>query len=201
MAKTTMRESMRDGILDWMIKEYDKKAEGSIDKIRDKAAAVANKALRVKFPEADMAVLRKYSLTDIDGCIKFMNSETAQVFGVEFDFKYDGSGKRIYPVPLADIPSRRGCRSGDVFPVSATAQAALEAFTKAKEDAKAARDLKIRDYKSFLAACKTVDEFNETVPLPDDLRNRYMSGGALIAISPEKIAEIGKDFKAKKASR
>lgn len=197
MAKTPMRESMREGILDWMMKQYDEHNKNKIDKVRDRAVAAVNKTLRVKFPESDMIILRKYSLGTIDGCLKFVNSETGQVFGVQFDYQYDGGHNRVWEAAIADIPHRSGCRSGDVFSVTPTAQQAIEAFTKAKEDAKAERDAKFRDYKSFLAACKTVDEFNEAVPLPEALRNRYMSGGALIAISPEKVAEISKDFKRK----
>lgn len=198
MAKTPMRESMREGILDWMMKQYDEKNKTRLDKVRDKAVAVVNKALRVRYPESDILVLRKYNLTTVDGCIKFVNSDTGQVSGVEFGYFYDAEHKRVWEAQIADIPARMGCRSGDIFSVSPAAQATIEAFTKAKEDAKADRDAKQRDYKSFLAACKTVDEFNDSVPLPDDLKQRYMSGGALIAISPEKIAEISKDFKRKR---
>ena len=200
MAKTVMRESMREGILNWMTKQYDDNNKTNINKVRDKAVAVINKALRVKFPESDMVILRKYSLTHIDGCLKFVNSETGQVFGVQFDYDYDKASNRIWEADIADIPHRQGCRSGDVFSVAPTAQQTIEAFIKAKEDMKHARLEKLKAYKSFLAACKTVDEFNETVPLPEDLKMRYMVGGALIAINPEPVAEIKKDFKPKKAA-
>jgi hypothetical protein len=198
MAKTLMREATRESILEWMMKEYDAKHDGVLKKPYEKAAAAANKAIRAKYPEADMVVLRKYNLAGRDGCLRFVNQDTGQVFGVEFYPNYGESALGVTKEFLADMPKGRGCGSSEVFSVNATQQAALQQFIAEKDSVKEARKQKVSDYKSFLAACKTVDEFNDAVPLPEDLRNRYMSGGALIAISPEKIAEISKDFKRKR---
>lgn len=199
MAKTPMREATRESIFEWMSSEYLTKNKDVLAKPREKAVTAINKAIRSKYPEADMIVLRKYSLTRRDGCLKYMNTENQQVSGVEFFGRYDSEDEESYAV-LADLPSSSGCRSGDVFPVSPTAFVALEAFTRAKQDDKELRETKFRQYKSLLAACKTVDELNEIVSLPEDLKQRYMTGGALIAINPETIASIKSDFKQNKAA-
>ena len=113
-----------------------------------------------------------------------------QVFGVTFSREEESAGR------LADLPRNGGCNRNDVFPVTATAQKAVEAYERAKDEANRTHNEKHRSYQSFLVSCKFVEEVNEVVKLPDDLRQRFMSGGgALVAINPDVIASIKSDFK------
>lgn len=203
MAKTNMTHERRAGILEWMYAQYDAKHLPALQKVASKAMAAASKAIRTKYPEADMAVLRKYGATRKDSCIQFMNTDTQQVFGVDFQLRnvrsYIGKSMPELDISgLADIPSNGGCRSNQVYPISSAGQKAIEDFSKAVDKFNAERTAKFTDYGAFTLACKTVDEFDEAIPLPDDLRTRYMAGGALIHLSEEKIAELKKEFSPKK---
>jgi hypothetical protein len=146
-----------------------------------------NVAIRKKYPEDDMAILRKYDATRKDRCLRFVDSESNQFFG--FDWEYEAE-----PKELADVPTKRGCRSDDVFPVSPTGREAIEALAIARDDAKQARFLKERDYRSFLESSRFVEDVHEVVPLPEDMQRRYMSGSPLIAVNEDVIASIKKDF-------
>lgn len=205
MTKTTMTHERRKGILEWMFAQYDAKHLPALQKAANKAMAAATLAIRKKYPERDMAVMRKYNATHKDNCLKFMNTDTQQVFGVDFDVSRRQNYTEVEIGDLnlemlADLPGSRGCTNGDVFPVSANQQEAIESFVRAADQFRAARAAKFSEYGAFTLACKTVNEFNETIPLPEDMATRFMSGGALIHLSEEKIAELKKEFAPKKAA-
>jgi hypothetical protein len=146
-----------------------------------------NTAIRKKYPETDMAVLRKYGVTRQDRCLRFMDTESNQVFG--FDWGY-GS----IPADLADLPTGNGCRSDDVFPITPASREAIELFNKTREDARETRRQKEQDYYSFLCACRFVEDVHEVVPLPEDMQRRYMSGSPLVAVNDELLAGIKREF-------
>jgi hypothetical protein len=90
--KTRFTEEKRGVVLDYMMDHYDsEQKDTTFAKLRDKAVAIANKVLRKKYPESDIEVLRKYNLTTYDRCLRFVDNESNQVFGVEFprEFKKD----------------------------------------------------------------------------------------------------------------
>ena len=58
----------------------------------------ANQAIRAKYPEDEMVILRKYELTREDRCPRFL-FPSERVDG--FHFQYES--------PIADMPSQRGC--------------------------------------------------------------------------------------------
>jgi len=201
MAKTPMTQARRAGILEWMYKQYDEKHLPALQKAAEKAIAAANKALRAKYPESDMVILRKYHCARQDVCLKFMDNETTQVFGIDFAIRRSSS---VFPLPnldlksIADIPSGRGCNSNEVFAISPTGRNAIEAFGKTLNEFAETRKNKFSDYGALTLGCKTVDELNEVIPLPEDIKQRYMSGAHLIALSEDKIAELKKEFSPKK---
>lgn len=187
MAKTRLSNDKRDGLLAWMMEQYDERHASDLEKPRARALKAMNTAIRKKYPEADMAVLRKYELTRRDRCLRFLDSDTNQLFGFDWGFgdNYDD---------LADVPSNGGCRSDSVFVVNPREREAIEAFEASRSDAKAARDQKRRDYRSFLEASRWVEDVHEVVPLPQDLQRQYMSGMALIPVNQELVATIKKEF-------
>jgi hypothetical protein len=183
MAKTRLSNEKRDGLLAWMMKQYDEKHANDLEKPQAKAIKAMNAAIRKKYPEADMAVLRKYNATRRDYCLRFVDSDSNQIFG--FDWGYNAE-----PAELADVPVRNGCRSDDVFPISPAGREAIEAFGKAREEAREAREQKQRDYYSFLCAYWFVEDVHDVVPLPEDMQRRYMSGSPLVAVNDELLADI-----------
>jgi hypothetical protein len=124
----------------------------------------------------------------VDNCLRLVNNDSGQVFGVLSDYREYDKGR------LADMPHGAGCRQSEAFPVSASAQKIIEAYTAKSEDQKAEHSKKRQEYFSFLAACKTVEDVDAVVPLPDDLKSRYLSGCALVAINPDVIALIRQEF-------
>ncbi|MFO0958233.1 MAG: hypothetical protein U0800_12540 [Isosphaeraceae bacterium] len=86
----------------------------------------ANSAIREKYPEAEMAVLRKYELARVDRCIK-VQMPSGRVDG--FSFKAD--------CEVADIPYNRHCNwtNNVVYPVSEAFEKAFDAHAKHKADA------------------------------------------------------------------
>ena len=187
MTKTRLSNEKRDGLLAWMMKQYDEKHADQLDKPKAKAVKVMNGAIRKKYPEADMAVLRKYNTTRQDYCLRFVDTETNQFFG--FDWGYGNT-----PEELSDVPAGSGCRSDDVFPISPVGHEAIEAFATARQEARAARMQKEQDYRSFLYAVRFVEDVHEVVPLPEDMQRRYMSGSPLVAVNEELIASIKEEF-------
>jgi hypothetical protein len=187
MAKTRMSNEKREALLNWMMTQYDEKNSKQFDKPRAKALKAMNSAIRKKYPEADMVVLRKYGVTRKDRCLRFVDAESNQFFG--FDWGYGQE-----PEELADVPNSRGCRSDDVFTVSPAGREAIEALVRAKEDAVTARRQKERDYRSFLEASRYVEDVHDVVPLPEDMQRRFMSGAPLIPVNEELIASIKSEF-------
>jgi hypothetical protein len=182
-----MTNDKRIGLLKWMMEQYDAKHENELDKPREKALKAMNVAVRKKYPEADMVVLRKYGVTRQDHCLRFVDSESNQVFGHEW-----GYGNA--PAELADVPANGGCRSDDVFPISPSGRETIQAYAKAKDEADKVRSKKLREYESFVDVCKTVDDFHEVVALPEDLQRRYMGTAALVAVSEDLIVSLKEEF-------
>ncbi len=110
MTRTTQLNKARRTI----IEEYGfKHIESSIDRTREndllqQLITHSNEAIRAKYPEADMAVLRKYEVVRTDHCLRFQ-------------FPCGRIDGRSFPsdAPLADMPRNSGCYSGEVFAVSA----------------------------------------------------------------------------------
>ncbi len=187
MAKTRMSNDKRETLLNWMMTQYDEKHTAQLDKPKAKALKAINSAIRKKYPESEMAVLRKYGVTRKDRCLRFVDSESNQFFGFDWGWNQE-------PEDLADVPNGRGCQNNDVFTISPVGREAIEAYTTAKEAAQNARRQKERDYRSFLEASKYVDDVHAVVPLPEDMQRRLMSGAPLIPVNEELIASIKSEF-------
>ena len=188
MAKTRFTEDKRNIIYQWMMDQYDKKQEGNVvDKLLEKAINAANKALVKRYPAKDMEVLKKYELTRKDICLTFIEEDSQRVFGCNFESEVREK--------FADIPHRGGCNNGVVFPISAAGAKTIEDYDNARQDANKARQQKKQDYRSFLAACKYVDDAHEVVPLPIEMHVRLFSGAAIIPINQELVNSLKNEFK------
>ncbi len=164
---------------------------GGIDRVRELAQlaillAGANKTIRQKYPEADMAILRKYKLERIDRCLKFQ-FPSGRVDG--FTFPHDTA--------VADVPYTRGCSYGtsDVFAVSAGAESAFDAHAKLKAENDKQQHHRISEFRGFLEACRYVEDVLDVIPLPDDLRKRLgHTSTALVAVTPETVKSLKAAF-------
>ena len=98
MTKRTQLNNARRAI----IEEYGfKHIESSIDRTREndllqQLVRYANEAIRAKYPEADMAVLRKYEVVRTDHCLRFQ-FPSGRVDGKSFPSD----------APLADMPQHQ----------------------------------------------------------------------------------------------
>jgi hypothetical protein len=144
----------------------------------------ANAAIRAKYPETDMAVLRKYQLESTDHCLKFQ-FPSGRVDGFRFP----------YGSELADLPYRRGCGSSDVFPVDAAFEAAYDLYAKLKQANDKLESERCKQFRDFLAACRCVQDVMEVIRLPDDTLRRLGQGSrALVAITPDTVESLKATF-------
>ncbi len=193
MSKLRLTNERRDAILDYMMAQYDEK--------RDKAAETAalddlieriNATLRVKYPEADMAVLRRYEVTRKDTCLRFAVLDTGRVFDVNFNRDYELL--EVVRPRLADIPGAAGCYRSEAFACDQALADAADHWMKLADAARDIRKRKHSEYRTFLYAAKTLDEVEEVVPLPEELRRKLGVANALIALSEDAVAGIKADF-------
>ena len=189
MAKKILLSNTRRDV----IREYGgKHIKASIDRIKQqKQLAIilkeANAAIRKKYPESDMVVLRKHDLARVDRCLKFQ-MPSGRVDG--FSFPADSE--------VADIPYNRHCHYGNspVLPVTEAFEKAFDAHAKHKADADKLEQEKYGQFISFLNACKTVEDVLEVIPLPEDIRKRLgFESTALVAVTPETVRSLRSTFK------
>ncbi|MFO0949635.1 MAG: hypothetical protein U0835_00495 [Isosphaeraceae bacterium] len=176
-----------------MIQEFGlKHIASTVDRVREhKLLATllegANAAIRAKYPEEDMAVLRKYKLQRVDRCLKFQ-FPSGRVDGFTFASE-DG---------LADLPYRAGCGyfSNDVFAVTTAFEKAIDEYAKLKDQNDKSEREKVTQFHGFLAVCQTLDEVLDVIPLPDDIKKRLgHNSTALVAVTPETVKSLKATFK------
>lgn len=205
MAKTRFTEEKRNIVHDYMMEQYDAKNKDAkaLAKMKDRVVKAINVVIRKKYPEAEMVVLRKYNLTRTDRCLKLVDSDTNAVFGIElrdspyWDDKDDEDYQKwkAQEVRLADLPYRIGCNSQDVYPIDPKGHQLIEEYLGIKETSEEKRKEKYRNYKSFLAACRYVEDAHEVVPFPKEMQIRLFSGASIVYINPEILAGIKEEFK------
>jgi hypothetical protein len=96
---------------------------------------------------------------------------------------------------LTDLPQRSGCLSGDTFAGSDAFAALFDDWQIADTEEKKARQIAVADYSAFVSACKTLEEIEVAVKLPEELRKRLVpASNTLVAVSPESLSKIKADF-------
>jgi hypothetical protein len=186
--KVKLTNARRDVIREFGVKHI---AE-SIDRTKEQKHLTvmidgANTTIRAKYPETDMAVLRKFQLEQTDRCLKFQ-FPSGRVDG--FNFPSDAA--------IADIPYCRSCRYGnnDVFAVTAAFEKAFDEHAKLKTESDKRQQEKVQEFLNFLGACQYVEEVLDVIPLPEDIRKRvgHESTG-LVAVTPETVKSLKATFK------
>lgn len=186
--KVKLTNAHRDVIREYGVKHI----SANIDRTKEKKhlgvmAEAANAAIRAKYPEADMVVLRRYKLEQTDRCLKFQ-LPSGRVDG--FNFPSDAA--------IADIPYCRSCHYGnsDVFVVSPAFEKSFDEYAKLKTESDKRQHEKMQEFMSFLGACQCVEEVLEVIELPEDIRKRvgHESTG-LVAVTPETVKSLKATFK------
>ena len=186
--KIKLNKSHREVIQDFGLKHI----ASTIDRGKEqKQLAIllegANAAVRKKYPEEDMVVLRKYKLERMDRCLKFQ-FPSGRVDGFTF----------VSPAEIVDLPYSKSCHYGnnDVFPVNAAFEKAFDEHAKLKLENDGRQTEKNREFMAFLTACQFLDEVLDVISLPDDIRKRLgHTSTALVAVTPETVKSLKATFK------
>lgn len=188
--KTRLTTAAREVTLSFMVQQMTMRMdEHSSFGMRTEATIQAtNMILRVKYPESDMVVLRKYQSTRVDQCLKFCSVETQRVFGL--DFRNFGALDR-----LADIPRGRGCYSEDIYGCDSAFETLADGWNRAVDRRTKTIDERQREYFGFLQACKYIEDVEEVLPLPEEVRGKLGAPSrALAAMNPDLIQGIRAEF-------
>lgn len=197
MAKKRLNNWHRELILNWMLKEKNSLPEDNenVIELMKTAIGFANKAIRETYPESDMVILRKYNLMRKDTCLKF-TVDGDGVFGIDLYPRAIRSLSGVADALIEDIPSSGGCFNNRVFGISQDGREAIESFKEAYLEAKSQYAQKKSKFSSFVNNAKYLEDIEEVVPLPEDVRQRITgSNSSLVAINPEIIQDIAAEFK------
>lgn len=190
--KTRLTKSMRETLHRYMLDGFRKRLDRTkIDKTLAALVERTNAILRVKYPEDDMPVLRKYEMVRVDYCLRFTAPDTGRVFGVRF------SHPTVLPteVKLAEIPCRSGCYNHDIYPCDTAFEALADNWEKEINERSAVIAEKEREYNSFLLACRYLEEVEAVVPLTGEIRKEIgAQGRSLTVINPDVLSRIKSDF-------
>lgn len=193
MTKIRLNQTHRD----ILTKYGQEKISSLIDREKEHSLYAAlleatNKAIRKKYPEEHMAILRLYKLVRIDRCVKFQ-FPSGRVDG--FAFFYEDESK------LADLPSRHGCLDSVVYPMSEGFETTYDKYAKVKHANDGEYEKKIVSFKTLVYAAKTLDDILEAIDLPDELQKRLgKQCTALVALSPDSLNSLKRDFALKTAA-
>ncbi len=184
--RTQLNKARRDIIEEYGFKHID----AIIDRTQEndllqQLVTYANEAIREKYPEADMAVLRKYEVVRTDRCLRFQ-FPSGRVDGRNFPSD----------ATLADMPKHGGCYSGEVFAVSAECEQAFDAYEAEFTANYRLRDGKKQKFLSFLMASRSVEEVLEVIDLPAEIQERLgHRSAALVAVSAESVSALRETFR------
>jgi hypothetical protein len=202
MPKKKLNKSLRELIVKWMIEEKLEKHPDIkvVNKAMHAAIDAANIAIREKYPEFDMAVLRKYKVVRKDNCLKFCDEETSRVYGLEIHASYKQKWSSVMRLEgidsLADTPNNGGCHNRTVFSGNPELEQLIIDYNKKYDDFKSLFAQKSREYWAFVENCKYLEDVDLVVSLPSDLKEKITGNQTAIAhINPDIIKNITNDFK------
>ena len=191
MTKIRLNNNHRD-----ILRAYgQEKTTAMIDRTKEKAFYAkliegANEAIRTRFPEEHMTILRLYNLTHVDRCLRFQ-FPSSRVDG--FYFKADDA--------IADMPYRRDCSSNQAFAVNQAFESAYDQYAKLHQENQKKKMDKYRAFVSLITAAKTLEDVLEVIDLPIELQEQLgRKCTALVALSEESLKALRKDFQLKTAA-
>ena len=192
MTKTRLNHIHRD-----LLRTYGHDRIASlIDRSEEKAfyaklLEARNQAIRKRFPEEDMVVLRRYGVTHIDRCIRFQ-FPSARVDG--FYFPHDEAA-------LADIPHRSSCTTDAAYAVEADVETAFDGYHKASTANNKEQYKRIAAFDALIHAARTLDEVTKAIDLPPEMLERLgQKATVLVALSSDDLNRLKHDFALTKAN-
>jgi hypothetical protein len=182
MAKTRLNQAHREMLLRFATDNLSCPAEEKARaKAYERASRLVRDAVEKRFPSDDMAVLTKYNCSYPDACIRG-GSPSGQFVGFQFDKKED-----------APIVPDHGCSSRSIGFTQATVDA-IEAFEKANNLLKDARQKKIDAYRTLIGTARSFEEITAVWSAAEALAEKIVARTtALIALSPEVVEFIRDD--------
>jgi hypothetical protein len=190
VAKTRLNKTHKETLLGYMEKQFESRIDNTeLDRTFALLLEAVNTILRAKYAEADMPTLRKYKLTRVDTCIRFSRNETGRLFYLRFE------GQADIQTRLADIACFGGCYHNDVFASDAEFEALADRWEKMCQERAQKISEKRIEYRSFLEACRYMEEVEKIVPLSDEVRKTLgAQGRSLTVINPDVLSRIKSDF-------
>lgn len=175
MPKTRLGVNRRREIVQYMLQEWDKKQPELDDTARKEFVTLLNGEIRKTYPEKEMAILRKYKLTENCRFKRF----TTHVYTTTF-YEF------LEEEELADYP-----RSQPPMKISESTMDAYNKLVKTKNKLEEKREKQRQKYRDFVNSFNYLEDIEQIVPLPETIKPPVRS---LVCINPEIIAEIKKDF-------
>lgn len=198
MAKTRMNSGHRGVLKEFAESKIDEVVDRKIEsKLYNKLVSTTNVAIRKKYPEKDMEILRKYQLTKVDNCLRFL-FPSGRVDGFTFNGHNSWGGADEGPSEIVDMPYTRGCfRTDDVFPMNEAFEEILGEHSKIKEENDKLKNQKRRDCNSLIDYAKYIEDVLEVIKVPKNIEEKLLAKStALVALSPDVIERIQADFSA-----
>ena len=199
MAKKKLNKYSRSVIIEWMCKEKINENEGQEEILAayNNVISLINPILTSKYPLEDMVVLRKYNLIRKDVCLKFnvIRNDNGLVFGIDFRWDFGDSFKELSNKDLAEIPYSGGCNNSIVFDGTEELLTAINLFKELYVNRYDVNMKKAAKYRSFVNTCKYLEEVEEVVALPEDMRVRITGESTAITVmNPELINSLKEEF-------
>lgn len=174
----------RDLLITFARKQIKESADtAEVDAAYDLAAGEIAKVIKEKWPQKDMAVLRRYDAAAVDRCVYI--SEGGSNYE-QFTFRADD--KRT---PLR--PNGRGCLRTPIM-LEGEALSAYRAYKKADAEAKEAAAARLSDFKALINGSRNFNEVAEVWPAANELRTSIVGEGtALAVLSADVVSRIKAD--------
>jgi hypothetical protein len=145
----------------------------------------ANQAIRKRYPEEDMVILRRYDATHIDRCVRFQ-FPSGRVDGFFFPRE---------ETALADIPYCRSCTSDAAYAVDAAIETAFDGYHKTHTANNKEQHNRLAVFDALIRAARTLEEVMEAIDVPTELLERLgRKTTALVALSSDSLKQLKQDF-------
>jgi len=182
----------KDALLSLAIRQIEEtEPSKAIDKAYGPAARIMAKHMKGRFPPADMLVLKKYDLTQVDRCQYYTNGAGGYQ---QFTFRDTDD------VPL--IVVSRYCNSRNPYLLTEAEFETVDAYNKAREAFKKSIGARFDDLSALIKSSKKFNELAAVWGGAEELRDKIVTTGtALVTLSEEVIERIKNDPASKKGAR
>lgn len=191
MAKKILNKHDRQNLLTFASRKVDETHDTvARDAAYSACADMVSKLMTDKFPPADMAILDKYGVAEMDRCI-FLSAG----YGGYDRFTFNPSDPRI------PVRPRTHCNRGTPFLLNDEQSAIYEAYKTADKAAADERTKRHSDFKVLIETARTFDELAAIWPAVESLRERICGESRAVSLMNEDvIARIKSDPASKLAA-